>query len=67
MNSQNRTADGKFASVKEAQRTDCLEMIARFYAEAKAALRTDAEFAKRRIKDIAKVRADFFADYAEAV
>jgi|GEM_PF-4554498 len=67
MNNQNRTADGKFAGVKEAQRSDCKEMIARYMAEAKAALRSDMSIAKRRVDQCNELRAAFFADYAEAI
>lgn len=67
MNNQNRTSDGRIATVKEAQRCDGLEMIARYRAEAKAALRTNVVFAKRRLAEIAELRAAWFADYAEAI
>lgn len=67
MNNQNRTADGRIATIKEAQRADCKEMIGRYTAEAKAAMHTDTELAQRRLADCRKLRAAFFADYAEAV
>lgn len=64
-NNQNRTADGRICSKKEAQRTDCNEMIARYRAEAKAALRTDPELVKKLLAACAELRAAFFADYNE--
>lgn len=64
----NRTADGKFASIKEAQRTDCLEMIARYRAEAKGFIQLgNCAAAQHLVNKCSELRAAFFADYAEAV
>lgn len=67
MNNQNRTADGKIATKKEAQRADCLEMVARLHAQAKAALKSgERELAKSLANKKAELRRAFSADYGEA-
>jgi phage shock protein A len=66
MNNQNRTADGRIASKKEAQRTDCNEMVGRYHVQAKAALqRGERAVAKALVDKCANLRAAFFADYGE--
>jgi len=67
MKELNRTADGRIASKKEAQRTDCIDMVTRYKAEAKAALqRGERNVAKALVDKCVALRAAFFADYGEA-
>jgi hypothetical protein len=68
MNNQNRTADGRFATVKEAQRCDCVELLTYMFRQAKAAWNAGNHdlFRKYMAQRIA-VRAAFFADYTEEV
>jgi hypothetical protein len=67
MNNQNRTADGRIASKKEAMRCDCHKMIARYKAEAKAAIQIGRrDIARTLVNKCADLRAAFFADFGEA-
>lgn len=64
----NRTADGRIASKQEAQRTDVKEMISRYMAEAKQALRAgNQDTAKRRVAQCAALRTSWFDEHREAV
>lgn len=68
MNNQNRTADGRIATAKEAQRCDCLEMMTRYRAEAKVALKAgNRALAQRLVTACCELRAAWMSDYAEAV
>lgn len=67
MNNQNRTADGKIATKKEAMRADCNEMLNRYHAQAKAALqRGERGIAKKLVNKCSDLRRAFFADFGEA-
>lgn len=67
MSQQNRTADGRFASKKEAMRLDCHEMIARYRADAKAAVQNGRrDIAQALVNKCTALRAAFFADFGEA-
>lgn len=66
MNNQNRTADGKIATKKEAMRSDCHEMVARYRVQAKAALQHgERDTAQRLVNMCSELRRAFFADFGE--
>lgn len=68
MNTQNRTADGRIATKKEAQRADCKEMIARYKADAKVALQAgNRALAQRLVTACCELRTAWMSDYNEAV
>lgn len=68
MNNQNRTKNGHFATAKEAQRSDCREMIARYKSEAKGFIQIgNLAAAQHLVNKCSELRAAFFADYDEAV
>lgn len=64
----NRTADGRIASKKEAQRTDVKEMISRYTADAKLALKAgNSEAAKNLASKCRELRDLWFVEHKEAV
>lgn len=66
MNQHNRTADGRIATKKEAMRSDCLEMVARYKRDAKAALQAGrSDLAKSLVNKCVQLRAAFLADFGE--
>lgn len=66
MNTQNRTADGRIATKKEAMRTDCIDMVARYRAQAKQALKDgQVEAARILVNKCSELRRAFFADFGE--
>jgi hypothetical protein len=66
VNTQNRTADGRIATKKEAMRTDCIEMVARYRVQAKQALKEGkSDVARALVNKCSELRRAFFADFGE--